>query len=70
MLQDYESVYVVGTLWAQLLLKFWTNPFETLQVFLSWSEDMHVIFTESLSYFFFTFFHIFNLDFFCMVLSL
>ena len=70
MLQYYESVYVVGTLWAQLLLQFWTDPFETLQVFLSWSEDMHVLFTESFSFFFFffffffTFFHIFNLDFF------
>ena len=33
MLQYYESVYVVGTLWAQLLLQFWTDLFETLQVF-------------------------------------
>ena len=33
MLQYYENVYVVGTLWAQLLLQFWTDPFETLQVF-------------------------------------
>ena len=33
MLQYYESVYVVGTLWAQLLPQFWTDPFETLQVF-------------------------------------
>ena len=48
MLQYYESVYVVGTLWAQLL-QFWTDPFETLQVFYSWSEDIYVLFTESLS---------------------
>ena len=27
------SEFVVGTLWAQLLLQFWTDPFETLQVF-------------------------------------
>ena len=33
MLQYYESVYLVGTLWAQLLLQFWTDPFETLHVF-------------------------------------
>ena len=33
MLQYYESVYVVGTLWAQLLLQVSTDPFETLQVF-------------------------------------
>ena len=32
MLQYYESVYVVGTLWAQLLLQFLTDPFEILQV--------------------------------------
>ena len=57
MLQYYESVYVVGTLWAQLLLKFWTDPFKTLQVFLSWSEDVHVLFTESLNYIFLPFSH-------------
>ena len=56
MLQYYESVYEVGTFWAQLLLPFWTDPFETLQVFKSWSEDMHVSFTESLSFLFFFFF--------------
>ena len=35
MLQYYESVseFKVGTLWAQLLLQFWTDSFETLQVF-------------------------------------
>ena len=33
MLQYYESVYVLGTLWAQFLLQFWNDPFETLQVF-------------------------------------
>ena len=35
MLQNNESVYVVGTstLWAQLLLQLLTDPFETLQVF-------------------------------------
>ena len=33
LLQYYESVYAVGTLWAQLSLQFWTDPFETLQVF-------------------------------------
>ena len=31
MLQYYESVYVVDTFWAQLLLQFWTDPFETLK---------------------------------------
>ena len=51
-------------LWAQLLLQFLTDPFETLQMFSSWSEDMHVLFTESLKFFFFSLFSHFNLDFF------
>ena len=34
---------VVGTLCAQLLLQFYADCFETLQMFLSWSEDMHVV---------------------------
>ena len=33
-----------------------TNPSEILQVSLSWSEDVYVLFTESLHYIFFTFF--------------
>ena len=27
----------------------WTDPFETLQVFLTWSVDMHVLLIESLN---------------------
>ena len=34
---------VMGNLWAQLLLQFYTKLFETLQVLLSWSEDVHVL---------------------------
>ena len=34
----------MGSLWTQLLLQFLTDLFETLQVFLSWSEDVHVIY--------------------------
>ena len=34
---------IVGTLCAQLLLQFYANSFETLQMFLSWFEDMHVV---------------------------
>ena len=30
MFQYYESLYVVGTLWTQLLLQFWTDPLEIL----------------------------------------
>ena len=40
---------------AELLL---INPSEILQVSSSWSEDVHVLFTEYLN-FFFHFFHIF-----------
>ena len=38
------------TLWAQLLLQFDTNYFETLLVFWSWSEDIHVVKIESSDY--------------------
>ena len=59
------SEFIVGTLWAQILLQFLTNPSEILQESSSWSEDVHVLLTESLNYFFFFyFFHIFNFDFF------
>ena len=33
----------VGILWVQLLLQFYTDPFETSLVLWSWSEDMHVV---------------------------
>ena len=33
----------VGTLWAQLLLQFSFNCFETLQMFSEWNEDVHVV---------------------------
>ena len=42
---------VVGTLCAQLLLQFYADSFETLQMFLSWSEDMHVVWILSSDYF-------------------
>ena len=50
------SEFIVGSLWAQFLLQFLTNPSEILQVSLSWSQNVHVLFKESLNYFFFTFF--------------
>ena len=40
------SRFLVGTLSSQLL-QFEADPFETLQVLLGWSEDMHVLFSES-----------------------
>ena len=33
MLQYCESVYVLGTLWVQLLLQFYTIPTDTIQMF-------------------------------------
>ena len=45
----------LGSLWTQLFLQFLTDHFETLQVFLSWSEDVHVVFGLSSHYFLSTF---------------
>ena len=39
----YQSVCILDTLCAQLLQQFYANRFEPLQVFLSWSEDVHVV---------------------------
>ena len=47
----------MGSLWMQLLLQFLTGLFKTLQVFLSWSEDMHLVLVLS-RYFFINFFHL------------
>ena len=41
------SGFIVGTLSPQLLPQFLANPFETLQGLLRWSEDLHVVFSES-----------------------
>ena len=42
-LPSFRPPNKVGTLCAQLLLQFYADSFETLQMFLSWSEDMHVV---------------------------
>ena len=34
----------IDTLWAQLLLQFSTNHFETIHICSTWSEDVHVVF--------------------------
>ena len=39
----FPSLKVLCTLCAQLLLQFYADSFETLQMLLSWSEDMHVV---------------------------
>ena len=36
------STFTLGVLWAQFLLQFCTDHLETLQVFSSWYEDVHV----------------------------
>ena len=40
----------MGSLWTHLLLQFLTDLFETLQLILSWSEDMHLILGLSLTF--------------------
>ena len=42
----------MGALWAQLLLQFSTDCFETLQMFVAWNEDMHVVWVQYFEYFF------------------
>ena len=42
-LVDLSDENILGTLWAQLLLQFSTNCFETLQMFSAWNEDVHVV---------------------------
>ena len=48
----YRYVYGVYTLYRRLLLQFLATPFETLQLFSGWSEDMHIVFSGSWNYFF------------------
>ena len=42
-LRFYENVVTVGSLWAQLLIQFYTDLFETLYMFSSWSGDVHMV---------------------------
>ena len=48
---------------AQLNRQFYVYPFKTLQIFLSWSEDVHVIWILFSDQFYY-FFRILNLSFF------
>ena len=50
----------MDNLWAQLLLQFYTKLFETLQVFLLWSEDVHVLWGLSTYHILSTFFPLFR----------
>ena len=40
---SFRPPNVVGTLCAQLLLQFYADSFETVQMYLSWSDKMHVV---------------------------
>ena len=40
---DLSDENILGTLWAQLLLQFSTDCFETFQMFSAWNEDVHVV---------------------------
>ena len=42
-------------LWAQLLLQFSFDCFETLQMFSAWNVDVHVVWIYYFDYFFLTF---------------
>ena len=46
---------------GELLLQFYTKLFETLRVFLSWSEDVHVLLGLCSHHFLSTFFHFFDI---------
>ena len=41
------SLHMVGALCAQLLIQFYTDQFETLKDFLSWSVDVHMVWALS-----------------------
>ena len=50
----------MGTFWAQLLLQFSFDCFETLKMFSTWNEDVHVVLVQYLGYFFDYFFSTFS----------
>ena len=50
---DLSDENILGTLWAQLLLQFSTDCFETFKMFSAWNEDC--IWFEYNLYFFLTF---------------
>ena len=41
----HKSIYtfILGILCMHLLLHFYVDPFDTLQMFRSWSEDVHIV---------------------------
>ena len=47
----FQSIFTLGVLRAQLLLQFCTDYFETLHVFSSWYEDVHVVWMYLVDYF-------------------
>ena len=47
----HPSTFTLGVLWAQFLLQFCTDHFETLHVFSQWYEDVHEVWIWLLDYF-------------------
>ena len=60
----YQSVWTAGILWAQLLLQFSTDCFETLQMLSAWNEDVHVVWVRYYFDYFFSFFLLCELSLF------
>ena len=54
----YQSESLVGIVCAQLLLRFYANTFETLQMFYSWSIDVHIMGYNPQFYFLFHVLHV------------
>ena len=40
---DLSDKNILGTLWAQLLLQFSIDCFETFQLFSAWNDDVHSV---------------------------
>ena len=49
---DLSDENILGTLWAQLLLQFSTDFFETFHMFSAWNQDVHVVLDNTLIIFF------------------
>ena len=54
-----QITITIDTLWAQLLLVFYTNHFETMHTYSTWSVDVHVVLGLSSLYFLLLFFFYF-----------
>ena len=50
-LDFFQALILQKLLYAQLLLHFQADPFETLHMLLGWSEDMQIVFFRILKLF-------------------